>query len=333
MKKTVSTLGTILLFSFILFLFLFGDRLIDVGSSEGFSQSLLNVNTIFVGIVLEALPFILIGVFASSLIQVFVKEEWLVKVIPKKPILSIIPAILVGALLPICECAIVPVVRRLLSKGMPVYVAMVLFVSAPVLNPIVFASTFYSFQGVPEVYWGRMILAALVALVIGYYFVMKNFTSVLKTDAVLVSHNHQTKGFKNKANEILQHMSDEFFDVGKFLLLGAFIAASFQAFFPRDILETVGQSTIVSPVVMMVLAYILSLCSEADAFVAASFANSFSIPAILAFLVYGPMIDLKNTLLMLAYFKKGFVLRFISVVTISVFVIIMLFSVWLGVTS
>lgn len=122
----------------------------------------------------------------------------------------------------------------------------------------------------------------------------------------------------------MYHAVDEFFDMGKYLIAGAFIAALFQTFLDRQILLTLGSDMWSSTLVMMAFAYVLSLCSEADAFVAASFSGTFTIGSIVAFLVYGPMLDLKNTIMLFAYFRAKFVLGFIIVVTIAVFVAIML---------
>ncbi|KUP08517.1 membrane protein [Bacillus coahuilensis p1.1.43] len=318
-NKVWNTVG-IILFVFILALFLTGDRW-NLEAAAAFK----NVNTIFVSIILEALPFILIGVLASALIQTFVSEDQLKKWIPKNPFLAILPAAFIGALLPICECAIVPVARRLMKKGMPVHVAIVIMVTAPILNPVVFASTYYAFQTEPIIYWGRFVLAFIFALVIGLliYFTWKN-ANPLKGQAS--HHHHHHHGPRNKWIETIQHASDEFFDMGKFLILGALVAAIVQTFLDRAILVEVGANTILGPLSMMGLAYVLSLCSEADAFVASSFGSQFSVASILAFLVYGPMIDLKNTILMLAYFNWRFVLRYIAIVTGVVFVGILLFQ-------
>jgi hypothetical protein len=120
--------------------------------------------------------------------------------------------------------------------------------------------------------------------------------------------------------------SDEFFDMGKYLIIGTILASLFQTFFNRDILVSLGTSDIVSPIVMMGLGFILSLCSEADAFVASSFAHTFSTGSLLAFLVYGPMLDLKSSLMLFAYFRVKFVIGYMIIITLSVYVIILIFQ-------
>ncbi|MFG6149812.1 permease [Halobacillus sp. B23F22_1] len=315
--------GYILLFLFFL-LFIYGD-LIPSTLITSFMPALLDVNTIFLSIVLEAIPFVLLGVFASALIQSFLKEETLERFIPSNPILALFPAVTIGAIFPVCECAIVPIVRRLIQKGMPLHVGIVILVSAPVLNPIVFLSTFYAFQTDLTVAWARMGLAFVVAVIIGAVIYSRFGNSwQLKEDKGALEHDHHQH--RNKIAETFYHASDEFFDMGKFLIIGALLASIIQTFMDRDLLIGVGSGFFTGPAVMMGLAYFLSLCSEADAFVASSFNGLFSSSSLLAFLVYGPMTDLKNTILMAAYFRKKFVIIFVVIVTITAYIITLLFD-------
>ncbi len=306
-------------------LFLFGDT-IPFENMFSIPPSLLDLNTMFISIVLEAIPFVLLGVFISAVIQTFLKEETLKKYIPANPYLALFPAVAIGAVFPVCECAIVPIVRRLIQKGMPLHVGIVILVSAPVLNPIVFLSTFYAFQTDLSIAWARMGLAFIVSLLVGaviYQFFGNRWQLNKKTtEAAKHQHTHDNDNDRSgKIAETFQHASDEFFDMGKFLIIGALFAGIVQTYVARETLMDIGNGALAGPAVMMGLAYILSLCSEADAFVASSFKGLFSSTSILAFLVYGPMTDLKNTILMLAYFKKRFVLAFLVIVTVVVYAV------------
>lgn len=304
-------------------LFLFGDT-IPFENMFSIPDSLLDLNTMFISIVLEATPFVLLGVFISAVIQTFLKEETLKKFIPANPYLALFPAVAIGAVFPVCECAIVPIVRRLIQKGMPLHVGIVILVSAPVLNPIVFLSTFYAFQTDLSIAWARMGLAFVVSLFVGaviYQFFGNRWQLNKKTtEAAKHQHTHDNDR-SGKIAETFQHASDEFFDMGKFLIIGALFAGIVQTYVARETLMDIGNGALAGPAVMMGLAYILSLCSEADAFVASSFKGLFSSTSILAFLVYGPMTDLKNTILMMAYFKKRFVLAFLVIVTVVVYAV------------
>jgi len=240
--------------------------------SEKIPGSWLNVNTIFLSIVIEAVPFILLGVFASALIQTFVSEENIKKFLPKNAFAAIIPAAILGAIFPICECAIIPVVRRLIKKGMPLHVGVVFLVGAPILNPVVVASTFYAFNGDPTILYGRFGLAFVLCIVIGLLMLLlfdnKNQLRWTKNELQgrMESEVEQSRP-TNKWKATFYHASDEFFDMGKYLIAGAFIASLFQTFLDRDVLVALGSNEVLSPAVMMAFAYVLSLCSEADAFV------------------------------------------------------------------
>ncbi|CAG9622420.1 permease [Sutcliffiella rhizosphaerae] len=293
--------------------------------------SWLNVNTIFLSIVIEAVPFILLGVFASALIQTFVSEETIKKFLPKNAIAAIIPAAVLGVIFPVCECAIIPVVRRLIKKGLPVHVGVVLLVGAPILNPVVVASTYYAFNGDPTILYGRFGLAFVLSIVIGFLMLLlfDNKNQLRWTKSELQGKQDpmlEQPVIQNKWKATFYHASDEFFVMGKYLIAGAFIASLFQTFLDRSILIALGQNEVLSPAVMMAFAYVLSLCSEADAFVAASFGSTFTTGSLLAFLIYGPMLDLKNTVMMFAFFRTKFVLVFMAVVTIVVFASILIFQ-------
>lgn len=292
-------------------------------------SQLLTVNTMFLSILLEAIPFILLGVFVSALIQTFVSEDFIKRVLPKNAILALLPAVLLGAIFPICECAIVPIVRRLMKKGMPLHVGVVFLVGAPILNPVVFASTYYAFSSQLHIAYARMGLAFVLSIIIGFimYLIFKNRNQLKWTKEELTTTVQLGSEEKvGKLKSTLFHASDEFFEMGKFLIIGAFIASLFQTFLDRTLLTELGSSEFLSPAIMMGFGYILSLCSEADAFVAATFGGTFTTGSLLAFLVYGPMIDLKNTIMLFAFFKAKFVAAFIGVVTVVVYVTVIIYQ-------
>lgn len=289
----------------------------------------LNAATIFLSIVLEALPFVFLGVFASALIQTFVSENTIQKLIPKNPLIAIIPVALLSALFPVCECAIIPVVRRLIKKGMPLHLGVIFIVGSPILNPIVFASTYYAFQSTPGIAYARMFLALILAILIGFliHLFYRNHNQLKWTKNEFLDSSVRVNEKKSSKLKILMfNASDEFFDMGKYLIFGTILASLFQTFFDREILVSLGANDIVAPLVMMGLGFILSLCSEADAFVASSFAHTFSTGSLLAFLVYGPMLDIKSSIMLFAYFRTKFVIGYMIIITLSVYAIILIFQ-------
>jgi uncharacterized membrane protein YraQ (UPF0718 family) len=284
----------------------------------------IHVNTVFLSILIEAVPFILLGVFVSALIQTFVSEKMVQKLIPKNPLIGVVAAAFSGLIFPICECAIIPVVRRLIKKGMPLHIGAVMLAAIPILNPVVFLSTFYAFRTNMNIVYGRMGLAFVVAILIGVlvYFIFRNSEQLKWTKEEMLG-----KGFAepvqkklNRWKQTFFHAADEFFDTGKFLIGGAFIASLFQVLMDRKDFLSIATDDIRSTGIMMGLAYLLSICSEADAFIAASFGTSFTAGSIVAFLVYGPMLDVKNTLMLFAYFKSKFVMFFMIIATILVLI-------------
>ncbi len=334
LRESVSSLakdllGVALLLVFLL-LFFNTEKIKGSITLSNLPDSMVNVNTIFISIIIEAFPFILLGVFVSALIQIYVSEDTIQRYLPKNAIAALLPAAILGAIFPICECAIVPVVRRLIKKGMPLHVGVVFLVGAPILNPVVFASTFYAFRSNPTVLYSRMGLAFLLSILIGaiIFVIFRKQKDQLKwSKEELIGNQTIQMPVTKKANRVKQtmyHAADEFFMMGKYLIAGAFIAALFQTFLDRSILQALGSNEYSATFVMMAFAYVLSLCSEADAFVAASFANNFTTSSIIAFLVYGPMLDLKNTIMLLAFFKTKFVLVFMVTVTFVVFTSVLL---------
>ena len=308
----------IALIAIFLFLLFFVDFTSLANLHKSMPKEWLNVNTVFLSIIFEAIPFILLGVIVSSLIQVFVTEDMIQKVLPKSPIVAMIPAAFVGIIFPMCECVIIPIVRRLIQKGLPLHVGIVILLSAPIMNPVVLLSTVYAFQKNDYIVYARFGITILVALFIGlivYYRYRER--KVLKDVEVSVQKS------KNKSlKDVMNHTVDEFFDTGKYLLMGAFFASVFQTFFDRNVLDAVAHNEAISPIIMMGFGYVLSICSAADAFIAASFGHVFSEKALLAFLVFGPMLDLKNTLMLFAYFQKRFVFFVIGIIILSVYTIV-----------
>ncbi|MFP5111873.1 permease [Bacillaceae bacterium C204] len=329
LMKLLKDVICILLFGFFMLLFLFAEEMKDISFFNRIPSTFFNINTIFLSIILEAIPFILLGVFVSAIIQAFVSENAIRRVLPRNAYLAVIPAALLGIIFPICECAIIPVVRRLIKKGMPSHVGVVFMLSAPILNPVVYASTFFAFKSTPYIANARMVVGFISSIIIGLIiyrrFKGENILKLANNGEHDHHHKHQHKK-GNKFLETLYHASDELFDTGKYLFIGAFLASLFQAFFDRNVLLSIGTSTGFAPVVMMGFAYVLSVCSSADAFVASSFGSTFTEGSILAFLVFGPMIDIKNTLMLFGYFKKRFVLFLLMVTPVVVYLSVYIFQ-------
>ncbi|MEC1754472.1 permease [Bacillus mojavensis] len=281
-------------------------------------SSFLQLNSIFISILIEAIPFILIGVILSGIIQMFVSEEMIARIMPKNRFLAVLFGALAGILFPACECGIIPITRRLLLKGVPLHAGVAFMLTAPIINPIVLFSTYIAFGNRWSVVFYRGGLALAVSVIIGiilsYQF---KDNQLLKPDEAR-HHHHHHHTLLQKLGGTLRHAIDEFFSVGKYLIIGAFIAAAMQTYVKTSTLLAIGQNDVSSSLVMMGLAFVLSLCSEVDAFIASSFSSTFSLGSLIAFLVFGAMIDIKNLLMMLAAFKKRFVFLLITYIVVIV---------------
>lgn len=303
--------------------------LLGIGSSISgklqLPSSLLNLNTIFLSILIEALPFVLIGVLIAGIIQIFVTEEHISRWLPKNKFLAVTMSCIIGALFPACECGIVPIVRRLVAKGVPVAAGIGFMLTGPLINPIVIASTYMAFGNDMKMAASRMVIGFLIALLIAYSvnFLFKG-NQLKASISAAPPKSDPASSFLDKVWSMLQHSIDEFFDMGKYLIAGAFFAAFVQTYMSAGALLEIGDGIASSTLVMMGLAFVLSLCSEADAFIGASFSSIFPATSILGFLIFGPMMDLKNTIMMISVFRFKFVLTVLAIVICTVFTVLML---------
>lgn len=265
--------------------------------------------TVFLGIFIEAMPYLLFGTLVSGLVEVFLDRDLMARVISRRSVPAAISGALMGLVFPVCECGVIPLTRRLFHKGLPLPAGIAFLLAAPVFNPIVIFSTAAAFGWGPMLLW-RVGLSLLIAVVVGLIFsIAKDPTNVLRP-VLLSSHEHEhtqpdeAASFGGKIQQALLICADEFFEMGRYLIIGAMLAAGLQTFIPQSSLLAVGSGPILSVIVMMVLAIILSICSTVDAFVALGFVGTFSFGSILSFLVFGPMVDIKSTLMYLQVFRR-----------------------------
>lgn len=281
-------------------------RLVDLHDVAWLQAAFL----VFGGLVVQALPFVLIGALASAIIEVFVSPTALDRLTRLPAPLQLPAAGLAGMAFPICECASVPVARRLLAKGLLPSAAITFMLAAPIVNPVVIASTFVAFRGrntMWEMVVGRFALGLVVAIVAGWVLGDRRKEDLLRPS----SHHRDVDEIELGRPEprwrrFFLHVGNDFLFMTRFLLLGASVAALVQTFLPQNIVSSLARVPILDIVVMMGLAGLLSLCSESDAFIAASFVQFGAAPQ-LAFLVFGPMVDLKLGALYAGTFGKGVV--------------------------
>jgi len=295
------------------------------GADTAAKSALQTFTLLLLSILLEALPFVLLGILISSLIQVFVSEETILRVLPENNFLRLVLAALLGLVFPVCECAIIPIARGLIRKGMPPGPAIAFMLATPIVNPVVLLSTYNAFGRSVEMMLLRAGMGFAAAVIIGLLAGGADADAVLKSSVAssgcahghhcICGHAHGSHGGRKTARalagEVLSHANRELRSVGMYLIIGALIASFMQVFVPAQTLLSVGAGPVTSILVMMLLAFVLSLCSEADAFIASTFTSHFTGASVLAFLITGPMIDLKNTMMMFGIFKAGFAVKLI----------------------
>lgn len=266
-----------------------------------------NFVLVFSSLLIEAIPFILLGALVSAFIEVFVPARIFEKLTLLPRPLQLPASAAAGMAFPVCECGSVPVARRLASKGLNPGAAITFMLAAPILNPIVLTATFVAYRG-RDIMWpmvlGRAGLGLIAAVAVGWVIGARTKSEVLRArPAEVEEHDHSRD--RSRLGSFFGHLTGDFVFMGRYLVFGAAVAGALQTFVPQSVIGSVAGAPVVSLLAMMGLAFLLSLCSESDAFVAASFVQ-FGVGAQLAFLVFGPMVDTKLGFLYTATFSKGF---------------------------
>ena len=284
-----------------------------------------NFLLVFGSLLIEALPFIVLGAAVSALIEVFVPARAFARLARLPRGVQMPVAGLGGFAFPVCECGSVPVARRLVVKGMAPAAAITFMLAAPILNPVVLAATAIAYRG-RDILWpmvlGRAGLGLAVALGVGWVVGRRSGKELLRAP----EHHHedsQRRGRADRWRAYFGQLAGDFTLLARYLIIGAAVAAAIQTFVPQSLIGGVADTPILDVLAMMALASILSLCSESDAFVAASFVQ-FGMAAQLAFLVAGPMIDVKLGVLYAGTFSRGFV----RTVIVSVFSLTLAGALW-----
>jgi hypothetical protein len=251
--------------------------------------------TVFVSLVIQAIPFLVLGVVISAVIAVFVPASFFAKALPRHPALAVPVAGMAGVALPGCECGAVPVAGGLVRRGVTPAAAFAFLLSAPAINPVVLVATAVAFPGNPEMVFARFLASAVTAMLMGWLWLRLGKAEWIKLpkrpDLGWTSCRH------------------DFVSAGGFLVVGGITAAVLNVTVPEVWLQAIADNPVLAVLVLALLAVVLSICSEADAFIAASL-TQFSLTARLAFLVVGPMIDVKLFAMQIGTFGRGFALRF-----------------------
>ena len=260
-------------------------------------------STIFVAIVLQALPFLVLGVVISGAIAAFIPSSWLGAALPRRTALAVPVAGLAGLALPGCECSAVPVAGRLVARGVKPAAALTFLLAAPAINPVVLVATLVAFPGRPQVALARFAASLATAIVVGLLW------DRVGADQLLDRARRRVVDGGSPWRTFVATAQHDFLHAGGFLVVGGLTAATLQVAVPRSVLDAVAGNELLAVGALAILAVVLAICSEADAFVAASM-SQFSLTARLVFLVVGPVVDVKLVSLQAGTFGRAFALRF-----------------------
>lgn len=293
-----------------------------------------------VGLVIDSLPFLLGGSLLSVLIHEFVPAKALVRIFNRSSWAGVLLASLSGIFLPLCECGIVPVVKTLIHRGVRPAVAAVVFFALPLINPVVVFSTFAAFPNRPEIAWGRLLMGWGCVLILGFLFILfekklfprqepeldhEHEESSQETpceDGCCDHHGHSSSHRVTWGHRLIhmgEHTLEEVYSTGRYLIVGIVLASFLQVIFAKPPLGTAG-GVLIEPLILMALAFILSLCSSTDAFVARGMQGLFGPGSLVSFLLMGPLLHLRNLILVKSVFPWKTVLFMIIAVVVLVFI-------------
>ncbi|WMJ88026.1 permease [Anaerocolumna sp. MB42-C2] len=286
-------------------------------------ENLQSTATIFLSILIEAIPFILLGAFISSIIQIFIPSGWIMKKMSGQRFSSFLAASLAGIFMPICDCGTVPIVLGLLKKGTPLPQTLIFWLASSAVNPVVLMTVYYAFPDKPYLVFLRMYAGILIALVTGLILSI----SKIETKDVI---NHNNTGPKigsdildlkyegkiGKLEAVVKGARLEFFRVMKYLIIGAFLSSFLQTVLSQTLKNLLSTNLSLQFLIMIAASIFMSTCSTSNAFIGRSFLKNISIMPVMSFIVLGPMLDFKNMLMLSETIKKKYLLLFALIVSL-----------------
>ncbi len=283
----------------------------------------------FLSVLFEGIPFLLLGALVSGLVDVFVPATTMQRFLPKNAGAAILVSGLLGLIFPMCECGSVVVIRRFIRKGLPVSAAVTYMLSAPIVSPIVAISTFAAFRGQNPMLMTslRLGIGFLIAILVGFVVRQIPTESLLQPNILAQKSARRRSGLSVGAEPIERDFADlaagagfgrkillsiqsataDFLDVAFFLVIGTAITSLFNTAIDRAVIDPLATNPPIAILSMMGLAAAIALCSTTDAFIAASF-TTFPFAAKLAFLLFGPVFDLKLFWLYGMVFRRRWVI-------------------------
>lgn len=277
--------------------------------------------TLALSVLIEALPFVILGVILSIVVQVWLPADVIHRWLPKRAWARRAVLSLLGMLIPVCECGNVPFARGLMMRGLAPAEALTFLIAAPIVNPIVILTTHAAFGWDGGILVARLVGGYLIANLIGWIYSRHPSPNALLTERFIdtcerVTHEHGTPVRRSLTQFLVELRA-----VMPALVIGSALAGAVQVLVPQDVLIAIGSNPVLSIVAMMVLAMTVAICSNVDAFFALSFLSTFSSGALIAFLLVGPLVDIKMLALMRTTFTARTLAGIVGVVVLAAFAI------------
>ena len=271
--------------------------------------------TLSLSVMIEALPFVMLGICIAIIVQVWLPAERLLTYLPQQPLLRRACLSLLGIALPVCECGNVPLARGLLAKGLTPSESLVFLLAAPVLNPVTIITTQQAFAGDMTILWARVFGGFAIANLVGWVYARRPAEELLTNTFVAscqADHVRQSKRVASLA--IFRHEVQAMLPA---LVVGAGLAGLVQVLVSREVLVSLGSQPVWSVIAMVALAFIVSICSNVDAFFALAFRQTFMTGALVSFLTFGPMIDIKMLSLLRTTYRPSVLLQVSALVGLA----------------
>ncbi|SDZ41932.1 permease [Herbiconiux ginsengi] len=291
--------------------------------AAGLPDRVRDFATLSISVVIESLPFVFLGIVISIVVRFWVPDRWLVRVMPRTPWLRRVTISLVGVLLPVCECGNVPLARGFIMKGFSVPEAMTFLLAAPILNPVTIITTYQAFGWNDGILIGRIAGGFVIANLVGWLFSRHPQPELLLTPRFEVACRLEAAEPDAalapgvKLRRAVGAFAEETSTMLPALIVGSAIAGAIQVGLSRDLLVTLGSNPIWSVLALMVLAFVIAICSNVDAFFILAFGSTFLPGGIVAFLTFGAMVDVKMVTLMRTTFTTGALVRLVAVVALA----------------
>lgn len=319
-KKITTSEREVLIFGFLFFLInasiIGGKFLYPDFFGEGFQRFI----GVFISMLVQILPFLVMGSVISGLVQVFSSGNKILALFQKTSLKNIIVSLFIGIIFPVCDCGIVTLAKTIIKKDSSIPVVITFLLASSSVNPVVIISTYYAFSGNIKIVFYKTFLGIFISFLVGIILWFLGFdkkTTTLKSPKIDIKNRYMDNFFSEGKGRIFEalviHLKNEFFTTGRYVILGSIVSAFIQVFISKEVFLGLGAINFISVATMIIASFFISVCSTSNPFIARSFLGLMPQNSVLAFMVMGPMLDITNISVLSMSFKKRFLLFLVAV--------------------